>query len=464
MDSYNNNQYEQEIDLKDLMFSVLRKWRPIIVVAVAFALLLGGFKTAKGIGQLGDADYVKENKAAYDLSMEQYESTKKRLEREIENIQDNIKSQEQYKKDSILMNINPYDEYVSAATLYISTDYQIMPGMAYQNPNTSASILKAYMSIAQNGEMYNYVLGKMNNELSLRYLKELVKMEPDYDNNMLSITVVGDSKQRAAKVMELLMDSIEESHEKLIQTIADHEVNIVDETSYVSVDLELEQQQQDLSANMEQLASSLQAKSKELTDLKEPASGLLSKTSVLKGAIKYAILGGVLGAFMAVFFICVAFLMSDKLVNDKELRRRYGLMVLGTFKKSGKKKAFAFVDRWLDKLEGAAERELEDERTFEVIAANVNNYAEGIKNVLLIGTVDRDALDRLCKGLESLMPGLSLTAGGNPCKEAETIKEAASCDAVIMVEQREKSMFGNMENELELMRSLNKKVLGCIVL
>lgn len=464
MDSYNNNQYEQEIDLKDLMFSVLRKWRPIIVVAVAFALLLGGFKTAKGIGQLGDADYVKENKAAYDLSMEQYESTKKRLEREIENIQDNIKSQEQYKKDSILMNINPYDEYVSAATLYISTDYQIMPGMAYQNPNTSASILKAYMSIAQNGEMYNYVLGKMNNELSLRYLKELVKMEPDYDNNMLSITVVGDSKQRAAKVMELLMDSIEESHEKLIQTIADHEVNIVDETSYVSVDLELEQQQQDLSANMEQLASSLQAKSKELTDLKEPASGLLSKTSVLKGAIKYAILGGVLGAFMAVFFICVAFLMSDKLVNDKELRRRYGLMVLGTFKKSGRKKVFAFVDRWLDKLEGAAERELEDERTFEVIAANVNNYAEGIKNVLLIGTVDRDALDRLCKGLESLMPGLSLTAGGNPCKEAETIKEAASCDAVIMVEQREKSMFGNMENELELMRSLNKKVLGCIVL
>lgn len=464
MDSYNNNQYEQEIDLKDLMFSVFRKWRPIIVVAVVFALLLGGFKTAKGIGQLGDADYVKENKAAYDLSMEQYESTKKRLEREIENIQDNIKSQEQYKKDSILMNINPYDEYVSAATLYISTDYQIMPGMAYQNPNTSASILKAYMSIAQNGEMYNYVLGKMNNELSLRYLKELVKMEPDYDNNMLSITVVGDSKQRAAKVMELLMDSIEESHEKLIQTIADHEVNIVDETSYVSVDLELEQQQQDLSANMEQLASSLQAKSKELTDLKEPASGLLSKTSVLKGAIKYAILGGVLGAFMAVFFICVAFLMSDKLVNDKELRRRYGLMVLGTFKKSGRKKVFAFVDRWLDKLEGAAERELEDERTFEVIAANVNNYAEGIKNVLLIGTVDRDALDRLCKGLESLMPGLSLTAGGNPCKEAETIKEAASCDAVIMVEQREKSMFGNMENELELMRSLNKKVLGCIVL
>ena len=31
MDSYQN--YEQEIDLKDLMFAVLRRWRPIILIA-----------------------------------------------------------------------------------------------------------------------------------------------------------------------------------------------------------------------------------------------------------------------------------------------------------------------------------------------------------------------------------------------------------------------------------------------
>ena len=41
MDSYQN--YEQEIDLKDLMFAVLRRWRPIILIAIIFALLLGGF-------------------------------------------------------------------------------------------------------------------------------------------------------------------------------------------------------------------------------------------------------------------------------------------------------------------------------------------------------------------------------------------------------------------------------------
>ena len=32
--------YEQEIDLKDLMFAVLRKWRPIILIAIVFAVLM----------------------------------------------------------------------------------------------------------------------------------------------------------------------------------------------------------------------------------------------------------------------------------------------------------------------------------------------------------------------------------------------------------------------------------------
>ena len=464
MDSYNNRQYEQEIDLKDLMFSVLRKWRPIILIAILFAVLLGAFKTLKGINQLNDAEYVEKNQTAYDSSLEQYDSTKTRLEREIKNIQDNIESQQKYKEDSILMNINPYDEYVASATLYISTDYQIMPGMAYQNPNSASSLLSAYMSIAQNGEMYNYVLSKMNDKLGLRYLKELVKLEPDYDNNMLTITVVADTKKRANEVMKLLMDSIEASHENLNQAIGVHEVNVVDQADSVTVDLELEKTQNDFSTNMELLDTNLQTKTKEFSELKEPVNSLLSKRSVLMGAIKYAVLGGVLGGFMMVFFICVAFLMSDKLVNEKEIRRRYGIMVLGVFAKNGKKKAFAFVDRWLDKLEGTAGSETDEEHTFEVIAANTLNYAEGVKNILLIGTADKETLERLCSGLSGLLPGLSLTVGGNPCGDARTIKETASCDAVIMVEQRDRSMFGTMEQELGLVESLNKKVLGCVVL
>ena len=39
-----SNTYEQEIDLKDLLFAMLYKWRLILVVALALGIVLGGFK------------------------------------------------------------------------------------------------------------------------------------------------------------------------------------------------------------------------------------------------------------------------------------------------------------------------------------------------------------------------------------------------------------------------------------
>lgn len=461
-----NNNYEQEIDLKDLMFAVLRKWRPIIVIAVMFAVLLGGLKTVKGIKQLSDEDYVKKNQDEYKMNLEQYNSTKERLEKEIANLQDNIKSQQEYKEKSILMNINPYDEYVETATFYIATDYTIMPGMIYQNPNTATSILKAYMSIAQNGEMYNYVLGKMKNKMGIRYLKELVTIEPDYNNNMLDITVVGDTRKTASEVMGYIKDSIASSRDGITEAIGEHENNLVDESQFVTVDLELDKVQTEFTANMDQLDAGLKAKTKELSDLEEPKNSLLSRMSVLKSSVKYAILGGVLGAFMVVFFLCVGFLMSDKLVNEKELKRRYGIMVLGVFSRQNKKRAFGFIDRWLDKIEGIASREMEDEKTFDVAAANAMNYMEqdSVKDVLLVGTVESDKLEKIRAGLSAVLGSTALSVGGNLGKDAQAIKKAASCDAVIIVEQRGRSMFGGIEQELDLVRSLDKKVIGCIVL
>ena len=41
---YNNTSYEREIDLKELIFVVLRQWRLLLAAAVAMAFLFGGYK------------------------------------------------------------------------------------------------------------------------------------------------------------------------------------------------------------------------------------------------------------------------------------------------------------------------------------------------------------------------------------------------------------------------------------
>lgn len=477
--------YEQEIDLKDLMFAVLRKWRPIILSAIVFAVLLGGMKGAGALKQMKDSEYLAAKQQEYDNSMDQYAISKASLEKEVENIKASLESQNEYMEKSVLMNINPYDEYVTAAAFYVGTDYQIMPGMAYQNPNTASSIMQAYMSMIQNGDMYNYVLNGMSAPLDRRYLQELVTVTPNLENNMFDIRVISSSEEGASSIMKLIMDSLNEYSQVITQAIGPHTLKVMSSSArpgadmaqtpemigaggspdvYTTVDLELEKKQQEQSARIAELNQSLTDKTKELADLKEPSISLPRKGGAVKSAVKYAVLGGVLGGFLSVFFICVAFLMSDKLGSDKELRRRYGLMILGLFDDAGRKGLFSFVDRFLDRMEGTAGRKMDKETVCSVVAANVMNYAGDAKQLLLVTSAPDLDLEAVRSDIAPALTDLFVTAGGNLDSQADAIRKAASCEAVILVEKRKSSSFSGIERELDIVRSLDKKVLGCIVL
>ena len=67
MEEFRNYEYEEEIDLKQLLVYVLRKWRTMIAAAVVLGLLLGGVKVAKGFIDLQDPEKVEESIKEADL-------------------------------------------------------------------------------------------------------------------------------------------------------------------------------------------------------------------------------------------------------------------------------------------------------------------------------------------------------------------------------------------------------------
>ena len=60
MDQYQSMNFqdddESEISLLDLLYHILRRWRSLLLIAVLFCALLGGFKLVKGVRTLGSTD------------------------------------------------------------------------------------------------------------------------------------------------------------------------------------------------------------------------------------------------------------------------------------------------------------------------------------------------------------------------------------------------------------------------
>lgn len=452
-----------ELDLKDLMFAVLHKWRPILAVAIIMAMLLGGAKGISTYKKQNDPETAKEVMTTYQNDLELYEKNKATYEREMENLRTDIANQQEYLDHSIWINMSPYDVCEARADLYVSTGYQIMPGMDYQNRDNTDTILQAYQSLLTSSAVLEDVAKQVGTEP--RYLKELVDVtiganQDGQLNRMLTIDVKHTTKKKAQEVLEKFLDHLDDMHEQISNSIGEHTVSTVNESVSALVNLDLADLQRQQTEKLTALNDSLKTKQTDYDALKEPDEVESSQIAALKSAIKYGILGGILGVFLMGFGVFVAFIMSDKLYSAKELRYRYKVKVLGRLSKVGKKAGA--IDTWLNRLEGRA-CNVAVETEYRLIAANIKNYADGMKTLLVTGDVASDILTGAAAALGKELTEIRVISGNSMLEDAETVKKLPECDGVVFVEQCGMSKYSALELEIERVKDLGKSVVGCVV-
>lgn len=452
-----NNVYEQEIDLKDLMFAVLYKWKPIIAAALIFAVLLGGYRAFSTYRSQNDEEAIEEAEKAYEEEVKLFEKNKENCQREISNLTENIKNQQEYLEKSVLMNMSPYDVWEAKTVLFIKTDYVIMPGMDYQNVNYTSTILQTYRAALTNLQFLKSVADTV--DMDERYLEELITVT--VDGNLLTLQTKSDNKRNVQKMMDALLDGIDLTTPQILNSIGEHTISVVNSSIGSRVDLDLSDRQKDQQDRLRSLNDSLESKETELEDMEEPEKAERPRTAALKSGVKYAVLGGVLGAFMVVFFVCVFFLMSDKLYSPKDLKNRYRLKVLGTLPIIGKK-APNPIDAWLARLEGRVDPKAA-ETEYGLIAANIKNYAADLHNILVVGTASDDAIATVTEKLGDLLSGQTLVRGGNMLLETEALGKLAECDGLVLVEQCGLSTNTGVSSEIEKAVDLQKMIVGCVV-
>lgn len=450
-----NDTYEQEIDLKDLMFVVLRKWRSIILVAIVFAVLAGGYKIRQILSQQSDPAFLQKVEENYQKELSIYEMNREAQEAEVENLMADLENQNKYMENSVLMGLSPYNVAVSSADFFVKIDYDFISNMPYQNIYYTEGLVKSYATAVKTDGLKK-VADEENAEL--KYIEELVTVDVDYDIDMFSVQVRHSDPEKADAIMDSIMDTLKGMRGELSSAIVPHTLSVMNEMSSVTVDLTILDAQEEQKEYVDKLENSLKTEQNELKALSEPTKELPAVTS----GLKYVVLGGVLGAFMVVFGVCVAFLMSDKVASAKELKNRFSIKTLGVLEAGSKKKVFGFVDQWLDKLEGVDVTTPENVR-YEVIAANIRNYAKDAKSLLVTGTVDKTVLDTVAGKLEELLPEVRISCGEDMRVTAYTLEQISKHEGVILVEKKGVSTYTGVSQEVETIKNVGRETVGYIL-
>lgn len=179
--------------------------------------------------------------------------------------------------------------------------------------------------------------------------------------------------------------------------------------------------------------------------------------------VKYGVLGFAGGAFLLIFFYAAGYVFSDKIRGERELRERYGYNLLGTLPKTRKRGFLSGIDRMLEKLEGSAEP-ITEEEAYWIIAINIINLAKTGGAFLVTGTVALEKLQEITEVLSAQVENVTLMSCANMNRTASTLEALAECDAVILVEERGRSLRREIHREHESIAALEKVVVGYVVL
>lgn len=475
---------QKNISLMDIIFYCLEKWRWIFACMLFVGIVAGAYKYQETVK--GNQLVQNEKSPGKDVDDDESYQAIQHYEHAIEETQKDLKIQEEYLKKSIVMQMDPY--HISTGTL----SYFV------EGSEHMGSVIAAYSSFISGGRMAEelYSADEKIPVEDLRYLVSFInstneesintgasaiyKIEGDQDikyagigSTVFQIQIRMPDSNQGEAYLNRAEEIMAEYTAQLQTEVADHKLALISSVQSQMTDLDMQEYQSTVRSAYTTSVRGLQTLQTEMTAL-QGTQGIQNGTPTLKNpvssAIRFSILGLVLGGFLSCFILLVFYMVGGKLQDTEEFKTEYGMPLLGIVRVSGnRRKLFAFVDTWVFHLRGGVYAKISYEEQVKIAAANVqtaitSSFQDNGVKIMLSGTISEKDAVVLCTRLASEIPQVSLSSYKQIIFQSSSLRELEDYDGILFLEKRGVSESAFILQEKKLALDRNVKVLGTVVL
>lgn len=429
--------------LVPLFREILVYWRFIVIMGFGCALLAGCLQTVR---------YFSAGKASPD---EIQATSEAELEREVyergaETVRAKIESREEYLANSIIFKIDPYHTAIAEADIFFSSE---MDGkLADAVTNCLRFFVRREIDWSELAE---------EEETEETYLRELVTDAVLAEDNVLNIKVRHYDEAKAEKILDYILEAVKKRDEELQEEIGSHSFTVLNK----GVGSFYDSTYNDWAENNVNRIGTLQSI---LADYEQKLAGTAPTVSGIskKSIIKMFVYGGLGGGFAALLIIFIILLEKNRLLCPDELRDAYGIPVLAVFPRNRKRHAaFAFIDDLIAKIGCYPTESLTDRERYALISEKLKLLSGPVagRKLALVGDVPEEILVRTAEGISSEMKDTAILTASKITTDPEAVRAVGESDAVILVAGRGTSRMIQLENDIDAVRDLGKKIAGGIV-
>ncbi len=445
-----------EINLKDLFFHILYRWRSILIAALIGAIVFCGYQYMS-IKKIHDAGKLTKEERQYQLDLQNYKENLESAESTIRINTKLLQGQNTYRNESMYFQLNSQSVWTATNKYLVKIDQSVLDAIPKNlSFDPADGVLSAYT--APLNEVTEKELKDTFGTEKVEYVSELINTEISTSENSIKVTVKAATKETAQAGMALLHTKMEFLAAGRAQLLEPHTLSLVSEEIALKTDEELLEKQETLAKSIKDNQETLQEARQKLDKLE--ASG----EPVAPGPhlIKMAVIGFIIGAIFMAFIYIVLYILKGGLHNPNDLSARYNLPIFGVLATSGSLHSNRGLDKLLSKWE-LGKNALDDDTVYKSISALLAEKQD-IQNIQLISSLSIEKLTKAKEALAERLPGKTVELQMNATRNSDAITEASKADAVIITEAKDITCLKDTDRVVENLIISETNVIGAIIL
>ena len=434
---------------RECFYYILRKWPKIIVGAILIALLFGafrGFRTYRSWDQ--DKADIEDLHRRYDEYMAVYQPTIDMYNNNIVEKQTAITDYYQLLCEAEVIRFDDNDTGIAVATLYFNStsDEELPAGISSLFTDVLVNSID-WEDVAVAGDTDTNFIERM-----------LVVGDTEETGNVLTLKYFGRDDEAALAMLSEILDQAEDVKADLALQIDGFDYSVVSlssytgrDTDYVNLKTEIQNQYNLLQIELSNLYTNLEEVEgpPELRDMP-------GKRQIAFSIAKYCVFGGVMGVvFMAAVFYLL-FYINGMLHSTEELSYYTDSQTMAY---DSKKKRFAKINTFLAKKENRGILYSQEDAVTRTVA-NIKSKYHDVSKVMVTGTCIDANKESLKKALSSVK---DFKVENNILTDKDAFTSLKDYDAVVIVEELDKTSVELIKREVEQIKIAGKEVVGSLI-
>lgn len=480
---------EFTVNVKNLIYRVLLKWRMILIFALVFAILgncYGIYKSYKASkvkpaadleSQMAAAKKTADSEKGY-LSATEVQDMDNAVEM-YRNYQHSYDAIRDYLAGSVVMQLD-YDRVPTVHLRYFADDHYSVEYPQIQGHEYGPDIAASFTENLLDEETLAVISDKTS--LSPEFAWELIDA---YSNgNYICIDIIGIDEGQCRAIADVLKDRVEKIKKSNASVFPKYDLAQVADSYRIERNESVYEKQNkkiadcnsviqcmmDMQLDMTERQANYFAARVHYLDLEESQTAEPVSQTAPSGISlvnkKFILLGFAGGAFLAVLIAIVAYVLTPVVRVKENLTNDFGGTVLGTIWTGNEKKKFLrVIDRLIGRWFYGRESEFEFDKRLDMISAGIEIAVkkEGLEKIYLTGASEKNG-EALAKLKERLTGSLSVGNGECVVYSPASLKELSESDAVVFIETAGDSRFDEVAKELELAAQSKVNVLGFVLI